>query len=283
LKKQRIKTIFLIVGGIVLLKLLVLFLVYGTNFNDPLTLTLKRTYPAKVVGSHVVSVYDLETAHKIARRIEPGVSETQVTDRLVRVEKMRNLAAEFGTGLNSDDVSDELTYLKKGHEQEYNKILNEYFDNSEVSFEKFIAYPAAWEAFMQTYYNSDVTANNGNYQKAQDILAKARAGQKFEDLAKQYSDDKVTGQLGGDLGFFAHGEIIPELEDQITISTIGEIYDRIVVTRLGYHIIYPVETAMKDGVKLWHAKHILIQNDGFDSWLNQKTANINTWSLIKTN
>jgi parvulin-like peptidyl-prolyl isomerase len=278
MKKQRLKYIAYSVSGFIVLILAVLGLAYGTKFNDPVTSTFKRTFPAKVVGSHIVSLYDLENAERVSRRIDNTTTRQQVADRLVRVELLRNVANDLNIDLNSDDVADELTYIKKGNEAEYGKLLNNYFDDSETLFTKLVAYPQAWEGLVRTKYNLDSTSSAA-YIKAQDILRKLKNGEKFEELAKQYSDDKITGQLGGDLGFYEHGQILPELENEVSISALGQVVDRIIPSRLGYHVVYPVETSLQDGKKLWHIKHILIQNEGFDQWLAQKSNGLNVWNI----
>jgi len=74
--------------------------------------------------------------------------------------------------------------------------------------------------------------------------AKARAdsirtlivkGRSFEDLAKQFSDDP-SGQRGGDLGSFGHGDMVPEFESVAFTLKPNEI-SQPVRTRFGFHII----------------------------------------------
>jgi peptidyl-prolyl cis-trans isomerase SurA len=48
-------------------------------------------------------------------------------------------------------------------------------------------------------------------QKAEEVLAKARGGQNFAELARQYSDD-ATASKGGDAGFFERGTMAPDIE-----------------------------------------------------------------------
>ncbi len=72
--------------------------------------------------------------------------------------------------------------------------------------------------------------------KAEDILKKIREGADFEEMAKQNSDDKVSGALGGDLGEFPRGTMVPEFEaalDKLKPEEIGEP----VLTPFGYHLV----------------------------------------------
>lgn len=71
--------------------------------------------------------------------------------------------------------------------------------------------------------------------KAEEIYKKAKSGAKFEELAKQYSDD-ISKNNGGDLGFVKRGMMIKEFEDVLFSLKEGEI-SKPVKTSFGYHII----------------------------------------------
>ena len=72
--------------------------------------------------------------------------------------------------------------------------------------------------------------------KAEDVLAKARKGAKFEDLAKQYSEDEHTKDKGGDLGWVQHGQFVTEFETAALALKKGEI-SGLVKSMFGFHII----------------------------------------------
>lgn len=71
--------------------------------------------------------------------------------------------------------------------------------------------------------------------KAQDVLNKAKKGAKFEDLAKQNSEDP-TKEKGGDLGWIVQGQTVPEFEKAAFTLPKGTISD-LVKTEYGFHII----------------------------------------------
>lgn len=72
--------------------------------------------------------------------------------------------------------------------------------------------------------------------KARRILEKIKKGSNFEDMARQYSDDPSAFK-GGDLGFFAQGDMIKEFEDAAFALKAGEVSSNLVKTQLGFHII----------------------------------------------
>ena len=71
--------------------------------------------------------------------------------------------------------------------------------------------------------------------KARWILDKIKKGENFEELSRQYSEDPSAFK-GGDLGFFARGDMIKEFENVAFSLKIDETSD-VVRTPLGFHII----------------------------------------------
>lgn len=72
--------------------------------------------------------------------------------------------------------------------------------------------------------------------EAEEVLAKARAGADFTELAQQHSDEPGAATSGGDLGFFSRGQMVPPFEEAAFALEPGQISD-IVRTRFGFHVI----------------------------------------------
>ena len=68
------------------------------------------------------------------------------------------------------------------------------------------------------------------------ILDRARAGEDFAELAREFSDDYATRQNGGDTGLFKRGEMAPAFEAAAFALKPGEISDP-VETSFGVHIL----------------------------------------------
>ena len=81
--------------------------------------------------------------------------------------------------------------------------------------------------------------------KMEDILKRARAGEDFAELAKQYTEDPGSKETGGLYADFPRGRMVKAFEDAAFSLPVGEISD-IVETNYGYHIIKVIERKKED-------------------------------------
>lgn len=85
------------------------------------------------------------------------------------------------------------------------------------------------------------------------ILTRLQEGEKFEDLARKYSDDESTRASGGDIGFLERGDMLPQVERVAFFLNPGEVSGAI-RTDLGFFIVKQEEVRLGKV----HLKHILI-------------------------
>ena len=91
------------------------------------------------------------------------------------------------------------------------------------------------------------------------ILGKAKLGEDFGELAKEYSDCPSSEQ-GGDLGKFSKGQMVPEFDEVVFNMNVGEISE-VVETQFGYHIIKLNEIVKNDFEEMKEQLREKILND----------------------
>ncbi len=102
--------------------------------------------------------------------------------------------------------------------------------------------------------------------KAEKVLKQVRDGGDFAELAKKHSDGP-TKEKGGDLGYFARGQMVKSFDEAAFNLEQGEISD-IIRTRFGFHII-KMEDKKEGGAKPLDqvretVRKILVANDADD-------------------
>lgn len=124
--------------------------------------------------------------------------------------------------------------------------------------EKMKATDAEIDAYLASHPELDT--DKKKREQAEEVLKRLRAGEDFAKLAKEFSTDGSKDK-GGDLGWFGHGDMVPEFEKAAYALKPGEISD-VVQSKFGFHIIKLEErkTETKDGKpeEKVHARHILI-------------------------
>jgi parvulin-like peptidyl-prolyl isomerase len=98
--------------------------------------------------------------------------------------------------------------------------------------------------------------------KVEGLLARARAGEDFQKLANEFTEDPSGKGKGGDLGWFGRGMMVKPFEDAAFALKQGEV-SGVVETQFGYHIIKLDERrAQGEGGagEQVRARHILIRH-----------------------
>jgi len=83
-------------------------------------------------------------------------------------------------------------------------------------------------------YNSE--NEEESLKKAQKVYDLAKSGENFDVLVSEYSDDTLSKDKNGVLGYFKKGELVIELEDAVEKTKVGDVTGP-VKTNSGYHVV----------------------------------------------
>ena len=83
--------------------------------------------------------------------------------------------------------------------------------------------------------NADAKAKARAKAEIESVLKELKAGGDFAKLAQQHSQDGSAAQ-GGDLGYFPHGQMVPEFDKVAFSLPVGQL-SGVVTTQFGYHVL----------------------------------------------
>lgn len=186
------------------------------------------------------------------RELNIKVSEEEIRQAIEDVKKQNNMpsqetlvAALANQGLSFDQyrsqLQEQLEKLKLVSMEVRAKIhvseteMREYYDANHAKYTEDESYRAR-HIFFKTGEKSPAEEIKRTMTTALMVLAEAKSGKDFAELARNYSEDPAARKDGGDLGTFKKGDMQAELESTILAMKPGEVSE-LVYTPVGFHII----------------------------------------------
>ncbi|MFC1721629.1 peptidylprolyl isomerase [Patescibacteria group bacterium] len=274
--------------------------------NTPVIGTIVKWYPAIWVDTKPISLGDYWTHIDAMKhfffsqmQLDPaseegekmmGEIETQVKEKLKNEAVIDNLLQKQGITITDEDLENEFsTYVDQykqqmetlgqgvdNAEEEVLKMFEQQFGwNTKEQIKKYAIYPYVAQRKLLETLEEDGSYKEESKKLAEDVRTKAVENpDQFGDLAMEYSSDTQSAQMGGELGFFGKGMMVPEFEEAAFALQPGEI-SAVIETDFGYHII-KVDEIDEENEQV-KASHILISP--FESWLKiqQEEIDISEW------
>ena len=169
-----------------------------------------------------------------------GITTSQFKKDLAEEVKMKKLAQELTDSKVSD--ADAKKYYNENVNQfkypEKVKASHILISVNPQEIEEIITSDKENAGISQEEIKKKVAAEIANRKaKAEKLLGEIKKDQsQFEKLAKENSDDTTTAVKGGDLGFFAAQDMVPEFS-KAAFSMKPNTVSNLVETQFGYHII----------------------------------------------
>jgi len=194
-------------------------------------------------------VIELELLYQEAKARGMTVTESEIEKVLKeKKEKFKDKKA-FDKALNAEGmtIDDFRRLLRKGElirkisrteiEEKAKYSDKELEDYYSANKEKYIK-PEGFKLrhiFVKASPDTGDNGDDGQLNKAKDILKMAQEGKDFSELAYDYSEDAYRVK-GGDIGWVHIGRMEPAIEEAALKLKVGEISE-LIVTESGFHII----------------------------------------------
>lgn len=170
-----------------------------------------------------------------------GISSTQFKNDLKEEIKIKKLAKELGSS-NVSDAEAKKFYnenIDKFTQPEKVRASHILISVNPTEIEEIIKSDAQNKdldgAALKAKVNEEIQARE---RRANELLSQVKRDMtQFARLAKENSEDTMSAQKGGDLGFFSDKEMVPEFSKAAFSMKPNTVSDKLVKTAYGYHII----------------------------------------------
>jgi len=202
------------------------------------------------------NIADMETLEKMM--VQQGIDPIEFKQNIKNQSlKSQLLGREVYSRLQQQISTEEIEKYYEAHKQEFDRPEEVRIREILISTEK--KEPSEIPALEK---------------KAEEVLQKARGGEKFDELAIKNSDGS-TAKDGGDLGFFPRGQMVKEIEDAAFKLRRGQVSD-IIKTKFGF-VIIKVEEKHEAGIQ----KIEVVMNDIRDQLFGTKAQPAVAEYLVK--
>jgi foldase protein PrsA len=292
-KKKRSITLWSVLGGVVVIG--TMLAVFGFS---------KEEVVAKV-GSKSISKEDLYTT--LVDQYGEAALDTLIAEKIVELE-----SKEKEITVKKSEMEEELQTIQDsyGDEEAFNEALASSGASLDSVKENIKTYLLTEKLLqdrisisddqVKEYFeeNKDSFAQEEQVEAshilvedeetAKEVKEKLDNGGDFAELAKEYSTDTSNAESGGELGFFAKGEMVAEFDEKAFTMKKGEISEP-VKTEFGYHIIKVTDKKeAKEAVLDEHKEEVkdllfdqALQTE-YGTWLEEQKEEYKIENLLKS-
>jgi foldase protein PrsA len=292
-KKKRSITLWSVIGGIVVVG--TMLVMFGFSKDEVVAKVGDKSISKEDLYTTLVDQYgdaalDTLIAEKIVElesdKKDLTVKDSEIEEELESIKESYGGEEAFNEALTSSGAS--LDSVKKNVESFLltEKLLK---DRVSISDDQITEYfEANKDSFAQ---EEQVQASHilvEDEETAKEVKSKLDDGGDFAELAKEYSTDTSNAEAGGELGFFAKGEMVTEFDDKAFAMKKGEISEP-VKTEFGYHIIKVTDKKdAKEAVLDDHKEEIkdilfdqALQTE-YGTWLEEQKEEYQIENLLKS-
>ena len=251
-------------------------------------------FPIARAGSNLVSyenyLFELrrymhyyETQQEVDFASEDGQAQLadfrkRALESVIDAAFVKKLAAEHDLSVSRQEIDAQIELLRSqnrlgGSDEVFEDVLKEFWGWSTDDFRR--------ELHQQLLAQKVVSKlDNGTHDRANTVLAKVKAGGKFDELAKKHSDDISTKENGGDYGFTierTNRDIQPQVIEALFNLKEGQTSE-VIETATGLEILKVTEV---NGKRI-RAAHIAFNFKPIGAAVDPLKQEQTVWRLIST-
>ena len=176
-----------------------------------------------------------ENLEVVKENLGAGVPESRLVSRMVELRLLANQARDEGL---HKDASTQARIQNAIDNQLANTYLTNYLADLEIGEDEL---RAAYEKAVgdlsgeEQYRAWHILVKDED--EARELLESIQNGADFAELAKEHSVDTVSGEAGGDLGWFSLEQMVEPFANAVAKLEPGQLGDEPVETQFGWHII----------------------------------------------
>ena len=201
----------------------------------------------------------------------------QIIDQLVEGKILEMQAVRYHVRVTNKDVNDAYQKIveQSGGATEVKKVLTELYGMSEDDFKVLVRQQVVREKIQNEVIAQVKVAHIliKDEGRAKEIADKAKKGDDFAALAKEFTEDSKSKDAGGELGWLAKGQLV------VSDTNIPE-FDKAAFDAKKGDIVGPIKTSVGfEIIKVEDKKGQISEN--FNSWLAGLKKQAKIWQFIK--
>lgn len=243
-------------------------------------------FPAVVVNNSIVWTKDYyqqltyiqQYSEKTKQPIPDIVSlRQQIIEQLIQNNLLEMQAVKNHISVTTKDINDAYQKIidQSGGTAEVKKVLNDLYGMNEKDFKVLVRQQVLKQKVQDELMVQVKVAHIliKDEARAKDIAARAKKGENFTTLAKQYSEDTKSNSKGGELGWLGRGQFVVDNKSIVE-------FDNAAFPAKKGNIVGPVKTSIGFEIIKIEDKKGKIDQD-FNSWLNDLRKQSKVFRFIK--
>ncbi len=237
--------------------------------------------PAIFVNSKVVTLGEYFTRLEVSETVKKTSlsfdQKQQLFNQMVLNKIAESLLSAKGIGMSKAEVDTAYSLLKETTQK---PNLAKDYKLSEGEFKDWFVYPDLAKVKLAVWLSSNKKLNKEAYSKYDLVMSKLDSAE-FDALAIAYSEDALSAQLGGDLGYVSYKDLVPEYFKEVEAVKDTKVHTAF--TRYGIHIFKVLASDSKGpkDSKRYKVQQIFIQTGDFEQWLAAQKPSYTTLRLVR--